>query len=461
MAKQKKDSEVEFVDLYGKAMQASELAVARHYLHNPGGDISGTQIQPRHFVLLNGFAALWQRATALEVEGTSYDLASLVDESDASSVEARDAIVSSVEDEETRLGIEGHERRLVEAAVLRTAAHGLQAIVDEIYKQQSSVAQAIHRVDQVLEAMRNDTVDLDVPTCTDVVVANARETVEVIERGVPTGLEMPLAIMNERLSGWRPGRSHIICAVTSGHKTTLLRQSAYHLASKGIATDLIAYEDDAWDLAARCMSAQPGCDLTWRDIVTGEVSKSRIGEFIAAVGLMESTRYPIGILDRNLDIDKLISFMYQRVRTNNVKAFFVDYLQIIPYFNPRMSLAERTEYKAERLRIAAKELGVALILGCQPTNAATAEALRNNKIIGVSDFKNSSGIAQNAFGALCLHFPMEEIKDRGADGRTTTLFERKPNKIMIVPRKWKYGEPNRPMFCNLDAPHDLILDQRR
>lgn len=461
MAKQKKDEEVEFVDLYGKAMQASELAVARHYLHNPGGDIGGTQIQPRHFVLMNGVAALWQRATALELEGTSYDLASLVDESDASAVEARDSIIRSTEDEETRLDIEGHERRLVEAAVLRTTAHELQAIADEIYKQRSSVDQAIHRVAQVLEAMRNDAVDLEVPICADVVVANAHETAEVIQLGVPTGLEMPIDIMNERLSGWRPGRSHVVCAITAGHKTTLLRQSAYHLAMKGIATDFIAYEDDAWDLAARCMSAEPSCDLTWRAIVTGEVDKSRIGEFIRAVGIMESTRYPIGILDKSPDIDKLVSFMYQRVRTHNVKAFFIDYLQIIPYFNPRMNLSERTEYKAERLRIAAKELGAALILGVQPTNAATADALRTNKIIDVADFKNSSGIAQNCFGALCLHFPMEEIKDKGADGRTTIRFERKPNKLMIVPRKWKYSEPNQPMFCNLDAPHDMILDQRR
>lgn len=456
-------ADIQFPDLYGHVMRRSELEVAAHYLHSPGKRIDSSALKPEHFVLVPGLAEHWQRAAELEAEDKPCDISSLLDARDNTSLRLVNEVTKHAVHRATKHGVEIHERRLIEAATLRMAMMDFAAIAESIRGQKATVEQASERGSRVVEAMREGSWGVEVPSVTEVSQGLAKGLIAQIRDGRTIGLPMPLQAMQSNLDGWRPGRSHLICGVTSGHKTTLLRMSAWHMAKQGIPVDYITYEDDAEDIAARCLSSDPNCPFTVREILNGKIARNEAGTFVRCVQALEHKDYPLGIWDQQMELSRLIAFMYQRVQRHNVKAFCIDYLQIIPYDDARAAEVVRLERTAERLRACAKELGVALLIACQPTQEATQRAERDNRVIGKSDVKGASGIAQAAFGLLAMHFPLierTEMEEVGGRKVPKTTLEREARKIWVVARKWKQAETDRPIVLGLDAAHDRILDNQ-
>ena len=339
-------------------------------------------------------------------------------------------------------------------------------LLGNIEDQTMGIDEVLSAFDEISEAVHDQRPTLEIPTLDDAIRDLAQETVEAAKEGDVRGLPMHLKAMQETLGCWRLGRMHIISAVTSGHKSTLVRGALEHIAEQGYPSLLISYEDPNLDFAGRSLVSMEHSKFTTTQIMNADFGApserpERLGEFIRQVELKRKNKIPMYLWDRTMYADQLISFMHRATRQLGLKAIGIDFLQLIRSEDPRVNTVDHLDRLANRLQIAAKDLGVALIVAAQPTQAATHAATKNNVAIGISDIKGASAISQACFGMLALHFPMTRVETQdnvGGRKHTEVEYERVEGKIMIIPRKWKSGKLAGAMTFACDGAHDLISD---
>ena len=462
------DKEAKFPHLFGRQLYESELMIASHYLHHPGAPLRQSAVRPHHFACVPALGELWGRGLEMEAEGQKAELSAFVmDESCRQHFELIDRITDFAirrGSDVTQIGRQ--EERVIEAATLRMLRGAVIDIQQSINEQEMGVEEVLSTFSTIAESARDQRPSLEIKSLDDAICELARDTIEAARAGKKTGLPMYLKAMQERLGGWRPGRLHVVVGITSGHKSTIVRASLEHLAEEGYPTLLISYEDPAADFAGRSVVATPGSHFTTTEIMNADFGlpsqrAHRLSQFISQIKKIRGRKIPMYIWDKPLLADELISLMYRATKQYKLKAIGIDFLQLIRSNDPRTQDVVHLDRLTNRLQIAAKELGVALIVAAQPTQGATFNATKNNIAIGVSDVKGAAAISQASFGLLALHFPMERVETESTHGgkkHTDVEYERIPNRIMIIPRKWKSGSVVGAMTFACDGAHDLISD---
>lgn len=463
------DENQKFPHLYGRQLYEAELTIAAYYMFLPTAPLSESPVCARHFACVGGLDRLWERGLAMEAEGRKAELTTIIyDEVTPGDFELVDLITNHA----TRLGaassqIRRFETMVIEAATLRMVRASLLDTVTEIQDQSMGLHEALASIASIAKLAEEQQPELELKSLSTAIKELAAKTVEAAQEGKITGLPMFLPSLQERLGGWRPGRFHVIMGITSGHKSTVLRASLEHMAELGHRTLLISYEDPADDFAGRSLVSQPGSTFTTTQIMNadfGDASQrvQRLGEFIQQVDLQSPRRQNMWIWDKPLLVDELISLIYRAVAQYKLKAVGIDFLQLIRSGNPRMDDVGHLDRLSNRLQAAAKELDIALIVAAQPTQSATHNATKNNTAIGISDVKGAAAISQASFGMLALHFPMKAVVTEtqvGGRKHTETEYQRIPNRIMIIPRKWKSGSQfGGPLSFQCDGAHDLISE---
>lgn len=459
--------EPQFPHLHGHQLRDAELEVASHYFHYPGASVLTSSLLARHFALIPGIADLWDQARELETAGTRATLSSfVVDEGNREHLALIDEITDYAPRRGSRLTIKPQEDRLLEAATLRGLRAELVDLYQDIGDQAVGVDEAAMRLEKIYEFARGNRPQLEIPTHAEAVANQAKIIVEAAKANTIIGLPMPLRSMQERLGGWRPGRLHIIAAITSGHKTTMLRMAIEHMAALGFPGLLISYEDPTGDFAARSMVAAPMSSFSTTQLANADFGSasertSRLSLFVGEVQAAIDRKLPMYLWDKPMAIDELIAFIYRATIQLKLKAIAIDFFQLIRSNDPRMGDVAHFDRVANRLQAAAKDLDVALIVAAQPTQSATHNATKQNIAIGLSDVKGAAAISQAAFALLALHFPMERIeKTTSVGGRkqTEVEYERVPDRILVVPRKWKSGPQLGSLSFGCDGAHDRIYD---
>lgn len=445
--------------LFGRQLLEAELTIASHYLHHPTAPLRESPVRPHHFACLPALSELWERGLAMEAEGQRAELTAFVyDESSRHHFDLIDRITDfgAKRPALPAAVVKRHEDRVIEAATLRMLRGATIDLVEGITDQSLGVDETLAAFEELAELARSQRSELELETLDDAIADLARETVEAAKGGQLIGLPMPLRAMQERLGGWRPGRMHIVLGITSGHKSTMVRMAIEHLAAEGHPSLLVSYEDPNSDFAGRSLVAVEGGEFTTTEVMNADFGpgSQRAGRLSKFIGQVEQARrgIPMYLHDKPMTTDELISFIYRATRQYKLKAIGIDFLQLIRADDPRTPDVTHLDRTANRLQAAAKDLGIALIVAAQPTQAATHNATRNNIALGFADVKGAAAISQACFGLLALHFPLQS---KGNDGDEV---ERVPGKIMVIPRKWKSGKAVGSMTFDCDGAHDRISD---
>lgn len=461
------DNALKFPHLYGRQLYDAELSVASHYMHLPTAPLQESPIRPHHFECIPLLGELWERGLEMEAEGKKAELTAFVmDEASGRYFDLVDTITDHVIRRGSTSMIGRLENQIIEAATLRMLRAAVSDIHLDIGDQNMGVDEVLTAFEGLAKRAREQRPELEIQTLGDAIDELAHKTVEAAEEGKIIGLPMPLPTMQDRLGGWRPGRMHIIAGITSGHKSTVLRMSLEHMAAEGFPTLLVSYEDPNADFAGRSLVAQPGSEFTTTQIMNADFGpegqrSERLAQFMRQVDSSPSRKIPMYVWDKPMLVDELISFLYRATRQHKLRAIGIDFLQLIRANDSRVDVVAHLDQLANRLQGVAKDLNIALLVAAQPTQSATNNATKNNTAIGLSDVKGASAISQACFGLLTLHFPMDRIKTESSKSGmkyTDVEYERVPNRIMIVTRKWKSGSVTGAMTFHCDGAHDRITE---
>lgn len=264
-----------------------------------------------------------------------------------------------------------------------------------------------------------------------------------VEEGVPITAVMPLKGLQKHLNGFPYSKLVWILATTSGHKTTLARLCATHYAKQGGFSAYISLEDSPEDLAARYVASESS-GVTVNQLMTGQKGEDTLKGIYSVTDRVIKEDPNMIILHEMMTLSKLIARLHE-VAKKGARMVCVDFFQLIDRDeDERRSESDFWKYAANKLRDAADELNIALVVCVQPTKEGTQKALRGEALEG-PDIRGGSAIEQAAFGLLVLHRVFEK------DGKIT------PDVIDIVIQKWKHGDKSALRF-GLDAAHDRIYD---
>lgn len=275
----------------------------------------------------------------------------------------------------------------------------------------------------------------------------ATDYCDAVSGKIKLTLPLPLQSLQDALGGLPVGKLVMVQAITSGHKTTLVRLMMEHLAWIDTPTAYITLEDSAEHLAARTIASRGDGSFAVRQIMTGEKLDDRaMSAFIHAADKVIGKDPPLLIRHEALSLRKCITRIHEAV-AKGAKAVGVDFFQLLTPDDPRTPEVAHWARTAQALQAVALELGVPLVVAVQATQEATKKAEDAGRAVGLGDIRGGSAISQAAFGVLSLAFPMDD------DGR------RVPGKITIIPRKWKTAQTGIPIRCDLLAGQDIIADE--
>lgn len=198
--------------------------------------------------------------------------------------------------------------------------------------------------------------------------------------------------MDNRMMGeWKPGSATVIAAQPGGGKTTFVANSMYNMATMyNIATLFISLEMKKDDLITKwCANA---LKIDSRVIGTGTLNEEeheRIEDFVVCLQTL-----PMYVIDNaDLSLFQITKAIRDYVTEKNVKAVFIDYIQIVnhrPTGNRNYDLGE----VAKVLRALGKELNIAIIILSQINRAGD----------GLDSIRDSGEIAQHADVVVLISF---------------------------------------------------------
>ena len=188
--------------------------------------------------------------------------------------------------------------------------------------------------------------------------------------------------------GFTPGQLIILAARPSVGKTALALQMAQTSANAGFKTTFYSLEMTSDELAERLL------------ISIGKVSRSSIDQKDwpaleeAASGIPERLQ----INDRLSSLDRIIADMTLANRSGQLDAVFIDYLGLIAPLDPKALPVHDLANRTRRLKQAAKQLGVPIVLLSQLNRNSATEG-RPPQLF---DLRDSGGIEQDADLVLML-----------------------------------------------------------
>lgn len=278
-----------------------------------------------------------------------------------------------------------------------------------------------------------------------------REWSQAIKEGSERTIPMPLAKLTERLGGWQRGKSYLVGAITSNHKTTFARMCCWHAAKCGYRALDWVMEDTAEEMAARTFAAE----IKQADTRTFTTFKKP--DNITALDFQAL----IGGLGRHLDSDAARNLRYldePMPRLSRVLARLsaeaargldfaaLDFMQLIqPDHDEEVNETRHWFQVSNALAAAAKRLNIPILITVQPTQHATREQERHQKPLTKGDMRGGSAIAQSAYGVLLFNRVWTE------DGELDRRY------LDMDIAKWKNADPGTLRF-RVERHKDLMVD---
>lgn len=221
-----------------------------------------------------------------------------------------------------------------------------------------------------------------------------------------TGIASGLPKLDRMTNGFQPGEMIVVGARPSCCKTILGTQFAFHAAQAGLPTLIFSREMRATAVIKRAIHAHSG--VANRNEEMKQVGNSR--KIFDTT--LELARLPV-LIDQtpSLTVESLALKFRRLCRSAGVKLAVVDYLQMLGVENGRMDSYERVSYISARLKEAAGEAGVALLVLAQLNRKGSDEP-------SIEHLRDSGQIEQDADVVLILNRPE---KDEGEEVEPFTI----------------------------------------
>jgi len=264
-------------------------------------------------------------------------------------------------------------------------------------------------------------------------------------------MRAPQEPLRRAIGGWARGKLYLVGAVTSGHKTTFLRQALFQASKDGFSALFWSCEDGAEDVAARTIAAEVRQAST-RTFLENERPTGATDDDLRNL-IRETSQHLAGEASQRFRIieDSLpnLSHVCNRLKyekTRGVDVFGLDFLQLVQPDNGRTPDAVHFFHVSTVLAGLAKSLDIAILATVQPTQLATREHQINKTPLTLGDLRGGSAIAQAAYGVILLNKVWTE------EGEQDRRF------IDLDVAKWKNGETG-VIRMAVQRSNDLILQQ--
>lgn len=242
--------------------------------------------------------------------------------------------------------------------------------------------------------------------------------------GIPTAIRD----VNIKLNGYQPSDFIVIAGRPSMGKTAYALNDALHQARLGYPVGIFSLEMNARQLTARLFANYAGIDSN--KLAFGNLSQSEVD---VAVELRPYfSELPLYIDDEPyLSLLSLKIKAKKWVREKNVKAIYIDYLQLISNNNQRGRTRDQEISEISRtLKGLAKELDIPIIALSQLSRNVDT---RTDKRPMLSDLRESGAIEQDADSVLFLYRPEYYHINQWEDNTPTT------NEVEIIISKFRNG----------------------
>ena len=210
-------------------------------------------------------------------------------------------------------------------------------------------------------------------------VHKAEERFDNINLNGITGIPSSLGIINKTMGGWQNSDLTIVAGRPGMGKTAFLVQQVVDLAIQNMAVGIFSLEMSAEQIAVRIIT-------NYTKIPNSSILRK---------GLKEDERERYYHYKEDLTKLKMMKLKY------NIKALFVDYLQLATYEKSQNREQEIAKISSG-LKAIAKELDIPVIALSQLSRAVES---RPNKRPQLSDLRESGSIEQDADEVIFLYRP--------------------------------------------------------
>lgn len=238
-------------------------------------------------------------------------------------------------------------------------------------------------------------------------------------RGKVVGLASGLTDLDWRLGGFRDTNLYIVAGRPSMGKTALALTIAKNMALAGIPVAFFSLEMSREQLAQRLAADRAG--ISTHDIDTGNLDQNGFADLIAAS--QELADIPLRIDDASsLSISQLRTRARRLKRKYDIKAVFVDYLQLVDPGIRTRSLTEAATIVSRGLKVLAGDIGVPVIALSQLSRQVEN---RDDKRPHLADLRESGAIEQDADAVMFVYreqYYLEKAEPRQRDNEDDDAF---------------------------------------
>ncbi len=269
-------------------------------------------------------------------------------------------------------------------------------------------------------------------------------------RTVPT----PFPFLNKAVGGYVIGKLHLVSAITSGHKTTVARMSAWHASDRGRVL-FWTMEDGEQDMAARTIAAETKRVDTRTLYTYQRPTQDEAGEFEALLREVEESlaverAKNLHYMDEPTPtLSRVLGAIAAEAARGDLVLAVLDFLQLIQPDQATQHLSEREHLfrVTAQLSALAHRLKIPILATVQPKQDDTHAQESTGRPIVMSSMRGGSAIAQNAWAVILLNRPWD--KDNGLNR----------HKLEITVAKWKSGESGLSKTLDVRPNKDLIFEE--
>jgi replicative DNA helicase len=323
----------------------------------------------------------------------------------------------------TAANAEYYARIVRDKAIIRELIHAGTDIVREAYDQSAPA-------DEVLEGAERKILQIaewGVTGQTYTIEEAIREAYDRIDArhqrdqwsisGLPTGF----VDLDDKTAGLQESELVIVAARPSVGKTAFTLNLARHIAvEEGQPVFYVSLEQSRIELAERLLCCQARVDS--HKLRKGHLSSDEMQKIIRAGGELEAAKI---FIDDSPGVNMLrIAANARRLKLrHNIKAVFVDYLQLVEPDNRRDSRQEQVAGISRRLKFLAKELRIPVIACAQLNRGVENRAEEKPRL---ADLRESGSIEQDADTVMLLHRP-KDASGMEAEGSIQVIIAKQRN----------------------------------
>lgn len=300
---------------------------------------------------------------------------------------------------------------VLEKYKLRKVIQAATDLVGRAYDQEGKIDEFIGEAEAEVMKLGAERFDNNAHNAIDLVRSAMEKIERVITNQGRTGLSTGFPKLDKCLGGLEPEDYILIAARPSMGKTSFVMNIVDHLAvTQRIPVGVFSVEMAADMLMLRMLCARAQVD--WRMRAEGLGSEEDAKKLTKAAGQL--SRAPIHIDDTGgLSTNEFRTKARRMVQLYGVKAFVVDYLQIMTSSKPRTKRHEEISDISGSVKACAKELKVPVIALSQVDRGLDREPNRPPRL---SDLRESGSLEQDADKIGFLYEPKQEAADPRFDG---------------------------------------------